>query len=89
MIREDIAPTEETLSALIRDCATNGGLSRALGMFKELRLFQEISSHQQEQKHKPTTTETTSTNTQQQQQDRPNDERRMIVHKPALGSIFF
>jgi pentatricopeptide repeat protein len=78
MIREDIAPAEETLAALIKDCATNGGLSRALGMFKELRLFQEVTQQQQSQKkdHKQARAELA-------------EERRKVVHKPSLGSIFF
>jgi hypothetical protein len=80
MIREDIAPAEETLAALIKDCATNGGLSRALGMFKELRLFQEVTQQQQQQRQKKN---------HKQARAELAEERRKVVHKPSLGSIFF
>jgi hypothetical protein len=46
LIREGIKPTEDTLSALIAGCHANGGLSQALAMFKELRLFSEAASQQ-------------------------------------------
>ena len=82
MIREDIAPTEETLAALIRDCATNGGLSRALGMFKELRLFQEVTQQQQHQQQR-------QKKSHKQERAELAEERRKVVHKPSLGSIFF
>jgi hypothetical protein len=46
LIREGIKPTEDTLSALIAGCHANGGLSQALAMFKELRLFSEAAAQQ-------------------------------------------
>lgn len=83
MIRENIAPTEETLAALIKDCATNGGLSRALGMFKELRLFQEVTQQQQQQNQQR------QKKSHKQERAELAEERRKVVHKPSLGSIFF